>query len=812
MKTAKIAVENAAYHFDKLYDYLMDGDSCLKPGTRVIVPFGRGGHRTGLIVEISEETERENSDAVKLKKIICTADSEPVLSGEMLAVLRFLKENVYCTWFDALKAMLPVGFGIKSLRNYVIVRDAPIYKEPLLPIEHEVLQLLSSRKKPISEDEISKILGVVKQKLPLAALESKGLISGSDAVIRRIGDKTMKMLRLTGEEPSRPLTGKQRQLYELLENVGCASLREACYFTGVGKTVADKLVKSGAAVYFDEEVYRSPFRSGPVNSSVGRKTALSPEQQKAADILTGMMDKAGGTALLHGVTGSGKTLVYMSVIDKAVSEGKKALVLVPEIALTPQTIERFRACYGQRAAVMHSGLSMSERLDEWKRIRAGLADVVVGTRSAIFAPLENLGVIVIDEEQEHTYKSESSPRYDAREIAAFRARYNGALLLLTSATPSVDSYYRAQKGDYTLVELKERFGGASLPDVYIIDMHTQGTPLDAIGTTLCTEIEKNLADGKQTILLMNRRGHSNIVTCMNCHTPISCPNCSVSLNYHAANGRMMCHYCGYSVPMARKCDKCGGENIRFGGIGTQKVQEQLAEIFPDARILRMDTDATMRKYSHQRMLDDFAAGKYDILVGTQMVAKGLDFPNVTLVGVLTMDQALYCDNFRSYEQAFDLITQVVGRSGRNKARGRAYIQTYTPESPVIAAAAKQDYRAFYEQEIKTRRLHLYPPFCRIYCIGITGESERLTLQTGREIMERLTGLLKNDYPSLPVRVLGLSDASVLKVAGKYRRKILVKVKNSPKTRELFSVLLAESLAAAPKEVSVFIDPAYDSGL
>lgn len=805
MRIAQIAVEKAAYHFDKLYDYAVPDGLEVAPGQRVVVPFGRGGRRIGLCMGVREG---EPEPGVSLKVVLGEADREPVLSPEMLGVLRMLRETTFCTWFDALSVLLPAGYGVRSRRGYTLLRGAEA-PEDLPEAQAQVLELLRGRRAPLDDGQISDLLGIAKGRLPLAELESRGLIQGEDMVSRRVGDARQKMVRLTESYPGALLTPKQREAAALLEAAGQASAAELCYFSGVGRSVVDRLVESGAAEYYEEEVYRDPYR-GSDRKPEPDDTVLSPQQAAALEALWARYRAGAGPALLYGVTGSGKTLVYMELIRRVLSEGRRAIVLVPEISLTPQVIERFHRAFGARVAVIHSGLSMSERLDEWKRIRDGGADLVVGTRSAVFAPAEKIGLIVVDEEQEHTYKSEASPRYDAREIAAYRCAQSGGLLLLASATPSVESYWRAQSGRYLLCELPLRYGGASLPEIRIVDMHTPEITAEGFSTELCGEILKNLERGEQTILLVNRRGYSAQACCMKCRRPAECPNCSVPLRYHAANHRLMCHYCGYSQPVPERCPFCGSEYIRYSGMGTQKAEEILHQLYPAARVLRMDADSTLRKFSHQTLLGAFGRGEYDILVGTQMVAKGLDFPNVTLVGVLAADQSLYADDFRSFERTFALLTQVAGRSGRSGLPGRAVIQTYTPENPVIAAAATQDYPAFFAQEIRSRRLGLYPPFCRLYCVGVVGAQQAQTLQVAARLHRRITELLREDYPKLPARVLDVSEAAVLRVAGRYRYKIIVKSRNCPESRALFARLLSETGEAAAGGVSVFIDPHYDS--
>ena len=482
--------------------------------------------------------------------------------------------------------------------------------------------------------------------------------------------------------------------------------------------------------------------------------------------------------------------------------------MVPEISLTSQTIRQFRRWFGDGIALLHSGLSLGERLDEWKRVRRGEASIVVGTRSAVFAPVNNLGLVVIDEEQEHTYQSESSPRYDAREVARYRCWKQGAFCLLSSATPSVETTRMAQEKKFGFHKLSDRFGQAVLPQVELVDMNQDAPSGDAsFGKTLARALKENFQEGKQSILLLNRRGYHTFATCQTCHEVVSCPHCSISLTYHSANGRLMCHYCGYSVPYSRYCPSCGSDTVTFRGAGTQKAEEQLQALLPEARVLRVDTDSVAAKYSLEKKLDQFAKGEYDVMVGTQMVAKGLDFENVTLVGVLSADQSLYSDDFRSNERTFDLLTQVVGRAGRGKYPGRAIIQTYAPENPVLHLAAQQDYFGFYRQEILFRQAMLYPPFVDILVIGFVGEKEALVKQGANAFLRDLGQLAREEYSDLPLRVLQPSPAAVAKVSNKYRYKLLVKCRNTPRLREMISRLLVQFASQREfQQVTAYADP------
>ncbi len=498
----------------------------------------------------------------------------------------------------------------------------------------------------------------------------------------------------------------------------------------------------------------------------------------------------------------------MRLIDKANEDGRGVICMVPEISLTPQLLSKFSARYGNRVAVFHSGLSLSKRLEQWKRVKNGEANIAVGTRSAIFAPVQRLGLIVMDEEQEYSYKSGANPRFHARELAKLRAVYNNCLLLLSSATPSLESYYNASRGRYSLYSLTKRYGSARLPHVVTVDMNldrSQGNTSD-YSSVLLDAVDDNLRHGQQAIILLNRRGHNTFVACRVCGDVISCPNCSISLTYHSANNRLMCHYCGYSIPAPRECPSCHSDRLRYSGAGTQKAEQELYEIFPSARILRLDTDSTMRRYSYERKLKAFRDGEYDIMLGTQMVAKGLDFENVTLVGVLSADAMLHGNDFRSYERTFSLLTQVVGRSGRGGLEGRAIIQTYEPENPIIDLAARQDYGEFYDSEIVIRRSMLYPPFSDVCVVVFTSQNRTAAYNASVYFSSQLTATASRDYPGIPMRVLGPSPAAIARVSGKYRYRLIIKFKNGKGFRELMSRLLTDiGKNRAYSDVNVYAD-------
>ena len=624
----------------------------------------------------------------------------------------------------------------------------------------------------------------------------------------KVGDKSSRMVRLVieNEEELPKLTQKQKSVVHLLFDVGTAAVNEVCEFCSVGEAVIKNLVKYGVCEIYDKEIYRNPYKN--ISDAGDRKIiTLSAEQQRAYDTYAKMLDGNGGTGLLYGVTGSGKTQVYLSLIDKAVDMGKDVIVMVPEIALTPQVLSIFQKRYGKTVAVFHSGLSLGERNDEYKRANRGEAKIVIGTRSAVFAPLHNLGLIIMDEEQEQTYKSERTPKYHAREVANFRCKFNKALFLMTSATPSVESYSAALSGKYKLCELTKRYGEAQLPEVITVDMKAEPkSNKTSVSETLRTLIQENLDSEKQTILLINRRGYNTFIACNSCGHVVTCPNCSISLTYHSYNNRLMCHYCGYTKPLDNKCPECGENSIRYSGYGTQRIEDSLKFLFPSAKVLRMDADTTAGKFSHQKLFDAFASGDYDILVGTQMVAKGLDFPNVTLVGVVNADNSLYDENYTSNEKSFDLITQVVGRSGRRNEKGRAVIQTVNPNNPIIEFAGNQDYKSFYETEIALRKALTYPPFCDIYSASFTGEDENLVLKCSKAFFDILVELNSSDYKNEKLIVLGPSPAKISKMNNNYRYRLAVKCRNSQSVRRMFSEILKRiSRIKDYKDISVSLD-------
>ena len=744
-KTVGVAVSNATFHFDKLYTYAVmpDQQDTVRLGSMVLVPFGRGSRaRMGVVLACDAEPE-----SAKLKFLFDVAPASACLTPELLRLVHFLKERTFCTYYEAVKAVIPYGAQYKPT---------------------------------VAEDGVTPVL-------------QKQLVR-----------HTENAYKLAGTLPPKPRpTAKQLAAVALL--AGGERTLSALEEKGISRAVLDNLCAKGvlecSKVNKSIDLYSSiPLKNEPI--------LLTEEQQAAYDaLLPGLEDAAPHSALLYGVTGSGKTLVFLKLIEHCLQMGRRALVLVPEISLTPQMILRLKSQFGKRVAVQHSALNHTERLLQWQMIQDGGADIVVGTRSAIFSPLENIGLVIIDEEQEHTYRSESAPRYSAHEVARQRAAENGALLLLASATPSTESYYAAQHGRTQLVCLTKRYGGNPLPKVQIVDMRAElasGNPRE-ISLAMEDAIRHNLEAGKQTILLLNRRGYQTVAQCEDCREVLKCQKCSVPMVYHKSAHKLLCHYCGSQLdPPPARCPACGGK-LQYRGFGTQKAEEELAKLFPEARILRMDQDTTAAKDAHEKLLAKFARHEYDIMVGTQMVAKGLDFEDVTLVGVLGIDSLLFAQGFRAYETVFSLVTQVVGRSGRAKDPGFAIIQTTDPDNPVLNLAAAQDYDAFFEQEIAYRKLGLYPPFCGLCVVGFAGPKESEVARASARFAA-LLGRQAAKQPDLPLRVLGPTPGSIEKINDSYRYKLTVKCRNDRRFRDLIrETLTLYEQEKLPGKATVVVD-------
>lgn len=793
---AKIAVSKAIYAIDKPYSYHVprDMEHKIATGMRVLVPFGAGNRGSeGIVLALS----KDRGDT-PLKMILALLDDSPVLDEMGIKLVLWLRERYFCTVYDSVKAMLPAGLYF-ALKNCVKLCDGIDKEYSFTLVEDsnpatELLNLLFLWDRQGDMEEIRLAFGSRDPNPAIKILVDRNIAVVETSTQRGVGDKTEKTatLAIPTEEamakvaPRRKTAPLRYAVTELLCAIGEASTKELCYFTGASMPTLKSLEKSGIISIQKQEVFRSPH---PEEIAPAVPLVLTEEQEIAFCGIHALCQSGqSSAALLYGVTGSGKTNVYIRLIQEALYSGKTAMVLVPEIVLTPQLLRIFISYFGTSIAILHSALRAGERYDEWKRIKQGEAKVVIGTRSAVFAPLKNIGIIILDEEQETSYQSENTPRYHAREVAKYRCVQHNAVLLLCSATPSIETMYHAKSGTYHFFTLKTRYNGQTLPTVLIQDMKEEirrgnGTVLSS---GLCHEIEENLISGQQTILFLNRRGTNRMVSCGECGEVPECHRCSVKLTYHSANGRLMCHYCGHSQPLSQLCPHCDG-TMNFIGMGTQKVEEELRERFPSIDILRMDTDTISATQSHEQLLSKFKNKKIPILIGTQMVAKGLDFDNVTLVGVMDADLSLYVDDIRGAERTFSLITQVVGRSGRGQQLGRAVVQTYTPENDVIQLAARQDYDGFYESEILLRRLRKSPPFQDILVLHGSGQNEAGVLRA----MSRLKGALDSNLGKMsrPDTVLGPAPAAVAKVNGRYRYRLTITGKNDKALRTLVAQLL-----------------------
>ena len=816
VKYALVAVSAATEAFDAEYSYEMDPEitAAAKIGARVLVPFGRANKRViGFITDILDTCGNNGT----VKTVIRLVDEEVLVNDEQLRLIRYLKENTFCTYYKAFSAIVPAGFGYIYKKHYSLVNS--MYESDLTDEERELIAAVKDCNGQRQIDELLDHTGNKKKKELVHSLIEKGVLECSDDLKRRSADSDMKMIRLSDEYLSsgggHTLTAKQKLVADLLGDCGCVSLKEACYMTGCTPTLIKNLSNKGVVAIYKTEVLRNAI--GEVTQRVSPEdVALSDEQQAAFEgILEKINSGKAGASLLHGVTGSGKTAVFIRLIDAVVKAGKSVLMLVPEISLTPQMLRKFKMYFGEGIAVIHSSLSQGQRMDEYKRIMRGDVSIVIGTRSAVFSPVKNLGLIIMDEEGESTYKSDNTPRYHAREVAIQRCGFNNAQLLLASATPSLESYYYAKNGRFSLFELNKRFNEYPLPQVRIIDMQSEAEDGNdgLISFALADRIKENLKNGEQSILLLNRRGFNTYVSCTKCKKPVECPNCSCALTYHKKNGRLMCHICGYSMPLPSVCPECGNEKLRMGGVGTQKIEAELSGIFPDARILRMDADTASSRLAYEEKFSDFEAGKYDIMLGTQMIAKGLDFPNVTCVGVISLDKALFAGDFRSYERTFSLITQVVGRGGRGVKPGVAFIQTFVPDHYVIDLASRQDYKEFYEQEIALRRALIYPPFCDICVIGFASMLESSAVKASGCFITLLQDYLRDNRGEINfLRVFGPSPCSLERIGGKYRYRIILKCKNNNNFRKMMKTLLAQFYKIQEfKNVKIYADINGDIG-
>lgn len=815
---AYVAVAAATYAIDKPYEYLVPEAMLNKiaPGVRVRVCFGNGNRRTeGIVLDIHELT---SAHAIRLKTILDIIDDVPVLGDKLIKLGLWLREQCFCTFFDIAHSMLPSGVWHKFETAYFFSNEVEYEDaENLVSAMDQgtgILKYIYSSVRPAKSKELVSLFGKNSVEKVIRLLLKNKIISETEYTMQKVSDKTERTvnLLLSEKETESYITRKKCKLavtdaLRFLEKIKVVSSRELSYFTGITASQLNTLKKNGIIAFGNEEIYRRPK---PVAVSGKQAIVLNAFQEHVFQQICSDMKGGATCALLHGVTGSGKTLVYFKLIEKVIADKKTAILLVPEISLTPQLLEKVYSYFGERTAVMHSALSVGERYDEWKRIRNGEVDVVVGTRSAIFSPLDNLGIVILDEEQEDTYKSSSTPRYHAVQAAKFRCVNENAMLLLGSATPSVESMYYAKNGKYKLYTLPERYNQKPLPEVIISDMRKSLSAGSgrAIGKELYDELSKNIKNNEQSILFLNRRGSSKFLVCDECGDIPGCPNCSVPLVYHSKNNRLMCHHCGYSEVKSDDCVLCG-HKLKPVGFGTQKVELELKELFPEAEIIRMDTDTTGQKAAHESLLSKFRDNNVPILLGTQMITKGLDFENVTLVGVLLADQGLSSENYKAAENSFSLITQVVGRAGRGGKTGRAVIQTFSPDNALIRAAASQKYDSFFDNELEIRRSRKLPPFGDVFTLTVLADKEYDAFCACKLLYEKAKYVAETEYSDLCVRILGPSPLSVLKLNNRYRYKIMICATNNRKMRDLVSRLIRD-FAKDPQNRGMSIIPDINS--
>ena len=804
---AAVAVSSTTFGYDKRYQYIipLEMDGRVNIGARVLVPFGSGNRkRIAVVIRIDRVT---NENLSKFKPIISIIDTDSLLNDEMIDLLLWIRNTTLCTYFDAFRTLIPIGLSVNLTTKYFLSNNT----------NNETRVL--SNKATVLLDKLKADMSVLKdaEKNVIDELVQNGFLIEENLFKRRKKDETITMIRFTDDYVNGKVTinfsSKQKDVISLIEESTTASLKEITYICGVTAAVVKNLIQKNVLESYEYEVINTPDVESVYNIN---DIILNDEQQKVFNGISELIDKkAPDVALLYGVTGSGKTSVFAKLIQHTLDMDRNVIMLIPEISLTPQVVSKFQSLFGDKVAITHSSLSLTQRLNEYKRIKNGQAKIVVGTRSAIFAPMENIGLFIIDEEGERTYKSESSPRYNAKEVAKKRCLTHNAVVLMASATPSVESYYYAKTGRYKLFEIEKRYSNNNLPTVEMVDLATEGFYGNStvFSERLVEEINYNLEKNEQVILLLNRRGYHTYISCSDCKEPLVCPNCSIPLTYHKTNKRLICHYCDYSTEMIDKCPKCDSAHLRLTGIGTQKVEDEVSKLFPNARILRMDADTTYSRHAYEKSFKAFENKEYDIMLGTQMIAKGLDFPDVTLVGVLSIDKALFTGDFRSYERTFSLVTQVVGRCGRGIKQGRALIQTFVPEHYVLNLAAEQNYKAFYQQEIASRKALVYPPFCDICVIEFSSVIDKCAAVASNAFLSLISTSINSGQINVPIRVLGPAKCLYEKINGKYRYRIIIKCKNNQMFRDYIGNIYKTAFKMKEfSNVQTFLDINGDIGL
>ena len=829
MEYAGLHILKNPFHIDNTYDYFIPPElrNSLCVGDFAAVPFGKSNKREIALV-ISLKDYPDNAE-ISCKPIFSICDKRLSLSEEMLKLCLFMKEQTLCSIGEAVKAIMPSAILTDP---HEIIKISEEYSDKKIPKglvsegAHFIAEKIQKSGKTTQyalESKYSKAADPLFNELfdkniiyrdfeihdPPKKFESYYSLSVSREDAESIVDRSDKFYRIRSKTQISII-----QHFLSLKDGAEVSREDLSEKFNASYQHLKPLTEKGILNRESRELDRGIIRLIPAtNEQAARPISLNDEQTAAFEELRSLSDCGEAKAsLLYGITGSGKTSVILKILDHVLSRGKQAIVLLPEIALTPQTLGIFCSRYGTRVAIIHSGLSAGERLDTFKRIKSNGADIVIGTRSAVFAPLPRLGLIVIDEEQEHTYKSDQNPKYHARDIARFRCAHCKALMLLASATPSFESYYKAKEGKYTLIKLSHRYGKAKLPKVSIVDMRksSAGGISSPLGNLLCERLVENIHKGEQSILFLNRRGYNNFISCQTCGSAISCPDCSVSMTYHTYGrayntGELRCHWCGKRIPLPMVCPECNSPHLTKMGYGTQRVEQELTSLLPLSRIIRMDTDTVTSKNSYEKLLGQFRAREADVLLGTQMVTKGHDFPAVTLVGVLSADSALYLDDYRAAERTFAMLTQVIGRAGRSDLEGEAIIQTANPEHECIKLACEQNYDEFYNREIRLRKELCFPPFCDIAVISLTSPLELELQRIAKQLTEEIANLSKNSFSDIPLAVFGPFEAPVYKVENKYRIRTVIKCRLNKRSRELFSTLLKTFSKDNSKSVSISID-------
>ncbi len=777
MYTVEVRLLSALMQFDRPYSY--NCDFFVKRGTIVALPFGNANrNQYGVVTAVKEGAEEG------LKEILFCLPEEYSLTELQLGCAEYVAEQFFCSYADAVRLMLPTGLDIDTAEylvkgeNFSLLEEGEI-KESINNTGRFYLNSLITRKSVLKE------------------IKAKKVVLKTQAVCH-VNEKKERFLKLLSFDLDKLKGAKAKDKYTAvlnhLKGEDEVRVKDLCETYHLSSQAISFLEKRGLVEVREHLVERTPYT--PPKNTEKHTIKLSESQKKAyLELLELFNSNKPSAALLYGVTGSGKTSVILSLVDKAVEEGRGVIMLVPEIALTSQSAGLLFSRYKDKVAVIHSSMSKGERHDSWEAVRSGKKSIVLGTRSAIFAPVKNLGLVVIDEEQDDSYKSDTTPRYHARDVARYICANTSSLLILSSATPEVTSFYNAQSGRYKLVTLTERYGKAVLPDIEIADVMNDGvsSPERLIGRDLQDSLEKTLKNKEQAILFVNRRGLRKLLTCRDCRSTVSCPNCSVSLTLHQKGDgyRLVCHYCGYSEAPPLECPTCKGKHIQYRGYGTQKLEEEIKKLFPDAKVLRLDADTTKKKQSHDSIISDFENHKADILIGTQMVAKGHNFPDVTLVGVIMADLSLFSSDFRANEHTFSLMTQVVGRAGRSAKRGRAVIQTMNPYNEIIELCTTQDYDAFFDSEIALRKALIFPPFCSVGAFYMTSEKESELDKASEFINNYMSRLLEDEFKDVKIIAYGPFEAVPYKVKNTYRRKLVVKFKNNKRTRALFKRVLEE---------------------